>query len=41
MSAQGDEASGSRFEPAMYMIAFVDAETGEFLFSVQANRLKE
>jgi hypothetical protein len=34
------EPAGVRFEPADYMLAFVDAETGEFLFSVQANRIQ-
>jgi hypothetical protein len=34
------ESSGVKFEPADYMLAFVDAETGEFLFAVQSNRMQ-
>lgn len=30
----------TRYAPASYMLAFVDAQTGEFLFSIRANYLK-
>ncbi len=36
----GEPTVDVEFGPADYMLAFVDAETGEFLFSVQANRMQ-
>lgn len=36
-----DEATVPEIEPASYRLAFIDAETGEFLFSIQANRLRQ
>lgn len=30
----------TKYAPASYMLAFVDAQTGEFLFSIRANHLK-
>jgi hypothetical protein len=36
----GTSGASGVYAPADYMIAFVDAETGEFLFSVRVNHAK-
>jgi hypothetical protein len=36
-----DTSARAKIDSANYMLAFVDAETGEFIFSVQENPLKQ